>query len=57
MKIVRKIPRVVGRGRQDRTRPTTLLPTRSNGKPEAATAVATLLMMGMRMSEHVELRT
>ena len=34
-----------------RTRPTTLLPPRSNGKPEAATAVDKLLMMGMRMPE------
>jgi len=33
------------------TRPTTLLPPRSNGKPEAATAVDKLLMMGMRMRE------
>ena len=32
-------------------RPTTLLPARSNGKPEAATAVYKLLMMGMRMPE------
>jgi len=32
-------------------RPTTLLPPRSNGKPEAATAVIKLLMMGMRMPE------
>ena len=32
-------------------RPTTLLPPRSNGKPEAATAVDKLLMMGMRMPE------
>ena len=31
--------------------PTTLLPPRSNGKPEAATAVDKLLMMGMRMPE------
>ena len=37
---------VVGRGR-----PTTLPPPRSNGKPEAATAVDKLLMMGMRMPE------
>jgi len=29
----------------DRPRPTTLLPPRSNGKPEAATAVDKLLMM------------
>ena len=29
----------------------TLLPPRSNGKPEAATAVDKLLMMGMRMPE------
>ena len=43
----------VGRGRSgpDRPRPTTLLPPRSNGKPEAATAVDKLLMMGMRMPE------
>ena len=38
---------VVGRGRSD----TTLLPPRSNGKPEAATAVDKLLIMGMRMPE------
>jgi len=44
---------VAGRGRAgpDRPRPTTLLPPRSNGKPEAATAVYKLLMMGMRMPE------
>jgi hypothetical protein len=44
---------VVGRGRsqQDRPRPTTLLPARSNGKPEAVTAVDRLLMMGTRMPE------
>jgi hypothetical protein len=44
----------VGRGqagRPDRPRPTTLLPLRSNGKPETATAVYKLLMMGMRMPE------
>jgi hypothetical protein len=35
----------------DRTRPTTLLPPRSNGKPEAATAVVELLMMGLMMPE------
>jgi hypothetical protein len=35
----------------DRPRPTTLLTPRSNGKPEAATAVYKLLMMGMRMPE------
>ena len=35
----------------DRPRPTTLLPPRSNGKPEVATAVDKLLMMGTRMSE------
>jgi len=34
-----------------RLRPTTLLPPRSNGKPEAATAVDKLLMMGMRIPE------
>ena len=39
---------VVGRGRSG-PRPTTLLPSRSNGKPEAATAVDKLLMMGVRM--------
>jgi hypothetical protein len=33
----------------DRPRPTALLPPRSNGKPEAVTAVDKLLMMGMRM--------
>jgi len=33
----------------DRPRPTTLLPPRSNGQPEAATAVYKLLMMGKRM--------
>jgi len=38
-------------GRFDRPRPTTLLPPRSNGKPEAAAAVVELLMMGMRMPE------
>jgi hypothetical protein len=46
---------VVGRGRSgpqpDRPRPTTLLPSRSNGKPETATAVYKLLMMGKRMTE------
>ena len=43
----------VGRGRSgpDRLRPTTQLPPRSNGKPEAATAVYKLLMMGKRMPE------
>jgi hypothetical protein len=43
----------VGRGRSgpDRPRPTTLLPPRSNGKPEATTAVDKLPMMGMRMPE------
>jgi hypothetical protein len=35
----------------DQPRPTALLPPRSNGKPEAATAVHKLLMMGMRMPE------
>ena len=34
-----------------RPRPTALLPPRSNGKPEAITAVDKLLMMGMRMPE------
>jgi len=35
----------------DRPRPTTLLPPRSNGKPEATTAVYKLLMMGKKMPE------
>jgi len=35
----------------DRPRPTTLLSPRSNGKPQAATAVDKLLMMGMRVPE------
>jgi hypothetical protein len=39
----------VGPGRAGR--PTALLPPRSNGKPQAATAVDKLLMMGMRMPE------
>ena len=42
----------VGRGRAGRParpRPTALLPPRSNGQPEAATAVIELLMMGVRM--------
>jgi hypothetical protein len=38
-------------GRPGRPRPTTLLPPRSNGKPEAATAVDKLLTIGMRMPE------
>jgi len=40
-----------------RPRPTTLPPPppRSSGKPEAATAVDKLLMMGMRCPKHVEL--
>jgi len=42
---------VVGRARSDRPRPTTPLPPRSNGKPEAATAVYKLLMMGKRIPE------
>jgi hypothetical protein len=42
----------VGRGRSVyRPRPTALLPLRSNGKPEATTAVYKLLMMGMSMPE------
>jgi hypothetical protein len=44
----------VGRGRSGRParpRPTALLPPRSNGKPEAATAVDKLLMMDLRMPE------
>ena len=35
----------------DRQLPKTLLPPRSNGKPEATTAVDKLLMMDMRMPE------
>ena len=44
---------VVGRGRSgpDRPRLTELLPPHSNSKPETATAVDKLLMMGMRMSK------
>jgi hypothetical protein len=44
---------VVSRGRSDRTDHDQqhLLPPRFNGKPEAATAVDNLLMMGMRMPE------
>ena len=38
-------------GRPARPRPTALLPPRSNGKPEAATVIVELLMMGMRMPE------
>jgi len=39
-----------GRGRSG-PRPTALLPPRSYGKPEAAAAVDSLLMMGIRMPE------
>jgi len=42
---------VFGRGRSDRPRPTALLPSRSNGKPETVIPVDKLLMMGMRMPE------
>jgi len=43
---------VVGNSPQpDRPRPTTLLPPRSNGIPEEATAVDKLLMMDTRMPE------
>jgi len=42
---------VGGVGRSARTRTTALLPPRSSGKPEAATAVVKLLMMGIRMPE------
>jgi hypothetical protein len=38
-------------GRLARPRPTALLSPRSNGKPEAATAVVELLLMGMWMPE------
>jgi hypothetical protein len=37
--------------RPARPRPTALQPPRSNGKPEAATAVVELLIMNMRMPE------
>jgi len=40
-----------GAGRPARPRPTALLPPRSSGKPEVATAVVELLMMGMMMPE------
>jgi len=40
-----------GCSQPDRPQPTALLPPRSNGKPEAATAVDKLLMMGTRMPE------
>jgi hypothetical protein len=39
------------RGGSSAVGPTTLLPPRSYGKPEATTAVDKLLMMGMRMPE------
>jgi hypothetical protein len=35
----------------ERPQAAALLPPRSNGKPEAVTAVVELLMMGMRMPE------
>jgi hypothetical protein len=35
----------------DQPQPTTLLPPRSNGKPEVTTAVYKLLMMGKKMPE------
>jgi len=38
-------------GGSARPRPTALLSPRSNGKPEAATAVVELLMVGMEMPE------
>jgi hypothetical protein len=43
----------VGRGRSERTDHDQQhwLPPRTNGKPEAATAVDKLLVMGMRMPE------
>jgi hypothetical protein len=42
---------VVRPGRPARPRSTTLLPPHSNGKPEAATAVDKLLMMGRKIPE------
>ena len=42
---------IARRSQHARPRPTTLLPPCSNGKPEAATAVYKLLMMGKRMPE------
>jgi hypothetical protein len=41
----------INKFKPDWPRPTTLLPPRSNGKPEAATTVYKLLMMGKRMPE------
>jgi hypothetical protein len=52
--INREITQIVKRQPQpqtDRPRPTTLLPPRSNSKPEAATEVYKLQMMGKRMPE------
>jgi len=40
-----------GRAGWPRPQPTALLPPRSSGKPEAATAVVELRMMGVRMPE------
>jgi hypothetical protein len=52
MPIIRSLSSAVAAsGLPDQPRPTTLLPLRSNGKPEAATAVDKLLMMGVRMPE------
>jgi len=54
MPIIRSLSTAVagrGRGRRALPRPTTLLPPRSNGKPEAATAVDKLLIMGIRIHE------
>jgi hypothetical protein len=42
---------VIGRARSDGTRPSTLLPPGSNGKPEAATAVYKILMIDVKMPE------
>jgi hypothetical protein len=42
-----------GRDLSDRPRPTALLPLRSYGKPEVATAVDRLLMMGKRMLRNI----
>jgi hypothetical protein len=50
----RGVSSAVNRGRADwpaRRRPTALLSPSSDGKPEAATAVVELLMMGVRTPE------
>jgi hypothetical protein len=54
MPIIRSLSTAVGASGLPLERgggPTALLPQRSNGKPEAATAVYKLLMMGIKMHE------